>query len=237
MPTSQAPLQPQQLSPPVSFQQQNMPPPSSNVFVPPPPVASSAIPNVFSEPDTNIYNPSYQSPDEPNPTPWTNYLTSTFDQQQNDPMSPANSSGVCGWFSNNKMLTTVAEKARTGLGTVITTVDPQMKQYIQPGHEINIVVTSAKDIKLTPVRDAFTQVFGRVITQGVGAQSNVAPQPVGFEAGFKGAQQRIENLRRQNVVRPDQCVVSIENFIAELVPDMYFDLGYVLVKHDLKGVL
>ncbi|CAF4282800.1 unnamed protein product, partial [Rotaria magnacalcarata] len=49
MPTSQAPLQPQQLSPPVSFQQQNMPPPSSNVFVPPPPVASSAIPNVFSE--------------------------------------------------------------------------------------------------------------------------------------------------------------------------------------------
>ncbi|CAF4199929.1 unnamed protein product, partial [Rotaria magnacalcarata] len=81
--------------------------------------------------------------------------------------------------------------------------------YLEPGHEINIVVTSAKDIKLTPVRDAFTQVFGRVITQGIGVQSNVAPQPVGFEAGFKGAQQRIENLRRQNVVRPDQCVVSI----------------------------
>ncbi|CAF5088365.1 unnamed protein product, partial [Rotaria sp. Silwood1] len=37
----------------------------------------------------------------------------------------------------------------TGIETVITTVDPQMKQYIQPGHEINIVVTSAKDVKLT----------------------------------------------------------------------------------------
>jgi hypothetical protein len=51
-----------------------------------------------------------------------------------------------------------------------------------------------------------------------------------------GAQQRIENLRRQNVVRPDQCIVSIENFIAELVPDMYFDLGYVLLSDPLNSI-
>ena len=68
---------------------------------------------------------------------------------------------------------------------MITTVDPQMKQYIraysslrdilfseiffsvEPGHEVHIVVTSAKDVKLTPVRDAFTHVFGRATTQGI----------------------------------------------------------------------
>lgn len=32
---------------------------------------------------------------------------------------------------------------------------------------MHIVVTSAKDVKLTPVRDAFTQMFGRVTTQGI----------------------------------------------------------------------
>ncbi|CAF2845729.1 unnamed protein product [Rotaria sp. Silwood2] len=240
MPTSQAPLQPQQLPPPVSFQQQTMPSITSNIFVPPPlpppTVASTTTPNVFPGTDTNIYNPSYQPPGEPNPTPWTNYPTTpTYDQQQNDPSS-TNPTGIWGWFSGNKMLATVVEKAKTGIETVITTVDPQMRQYIQPGHEINIVVTSAKDVKLTPVRDAFTHVFGRVTTQGIGVQSNVAPQPVGFEAGFKGAQQRIENLRRQNVVQPDQCVVSIENFIAELVPDMYFDLGYVLLSDPSNSI-
>jgi len=52
MPTSQAPLQPQQLPPPVSFQQQQqqqqpIPPPNVNLFVPPPTVASSALPNVY----------------------------------------------------------------------------------------------------------------------------------------------------------------------------------------------
>jgi len=75
---------------------------------------------------------------------------------------------------------------QTGLETVITTVDPQMKQYIrmysfihsfcfcnyfeffvEPGNEVHIVVTSAKDVKLTPVRDAFTHVFGRATTQGI----------------------------------------------------------------------
>jgi hypothetical protein len=50
MPTSQAPLQPQQLPPPVSFQQQQNPSlPTSNIFVPPTNVvvASSTIPNVY----------------------------------------------------------------------------------------------------------------------------------------------------------------------------------------------
>ncbi|CAF0973120.1 unnamed protein product [Adineta ricciae] len=245
MPVSQAPLQPQQLPPPISFQQQQqqqnpLPVPTSTMFVPPPPppAANSTIPNVYPGTDPNTYNLAYQPPGEPSLTPWSNYPpqpTAGYDQLQQD-SSSANAAGIWGWISNNKMLATVVEKAKTGIETVITTVDPQMKQYIQPGHEVHIVVTSAKDVKLTPVRDAFTHVFGRATTQGIGVQSNVAPQPIGFEAGFKGAQQRIENLRRQNVVRPDQCVVSIENFIAELVPDMYFDLGYVLLSDPLNSI-
>jgi hypothetical protein len=40
-------------------------------------------------------------------------------------------------------------------------------QYLEPGHDVHIVVTSAKDVKLTPVRDAFTHVFGRATIQGI----------------------------------------------------------------------
>lgn len=39
--------------------------------------------------------------------------------------------------------------------------------FLEPGHEVHLVVTSAKDVKLTPVRDAFTHVFGRATTQGI----------------------------------------------------------------------
>ncbi len=79
--------------------------------------------------DTNIYNPSYQPPGlsferkkiyrfhnftgEPNPTPWTNYPTTTgYDQQQQQDPSSANPSGIWGWISGNKMLATVVEKAK-----------------------------------------------------------------------------------------------------------------------------
>ncbi len=55
MPTSQAPLQPQQLPPPMSFQQQQqqqvqqtLPPVTSNLFIPPPTVVNSTGPNVYS---------------------------------------------------------------------------------------------------------------------------------------------------------------------------------------------
>lgn len=52
MPTSQAPLQPQQLPPPVSFQQQQqqqpiIPPTPNNIFVPSP-AANPVPPNVYS---------------------------------------------------------------------------------------------------------------------------------------------------------------------------------------------
>ena len=56
MPTSQAPLQPQQLPPPTNFQQQPQVPPASGLFVPPQsplaaappaPVTSSTIPNIY----------------------------------------------------------------------------------------------------------------------------------------------------------------------------------------------
>ena len=49
MPTSHAPLQPLQLPPPVSFQQQQTHPPLSTGthFVPPPIAANPTIPNVY----------------------------------------------------------------------------------------------------------------------------------------------------------------------------------------------
>jgi hypothetical protein len=48
---------------------------------------------------------------EPNPSPWNNYPTPTYDQASTD-LSSANPSGIWGWISNNRMLATVVEKAK-----------------------------------------------------------------------------------------------------------------------------
>ena len=51
------------------------------------------------------------------------------------------------------------------------------------------------------------------------SQPRIAPQPVGYSAGLKGAEDRIDNLRRTGAVHEKQPIVSVENFIAELLPD------------------
>jgi uncharacterized protein YdeI (BOF family) len=53
------------------------------------------------------------------------------------------------------------------------------------------------------------------------SQATTAAQPVGFTAGLKGAQERIQNLRQAENIPDDQPVVSIEGFIVEMLPDRY----------------
>lgn len=59
--------------------------------------------------------------------------------------------------------------------------------YCSPesGGDIDIVVTSDKEINVEAVRDAFQEVFGMAMVTGEPGQSNIAPQPVGYAAGIK----------------------------------------------------
>lgn len=57
--------------------------------------------------------------------------------------------------------------------------------FTETGGELDIVVTSNKEVKVAAIRDAFQEVFGMAIVTGEAAQSNIAPQPVGYAAGLK----------------------------------------------------
>ena len=58
-----------------------------------------------------------------------------------------------------------------------------------------------------------------VATTFQGSPANIAAQPVGFTAGVKGAEERIENLKRSGMIDERQPMLSIENFLAEVTPD------------------
>lgn len=57
--------------------------------------------------------------------------------------------------------------------------------FTETGGELDIVVTSNKEVKVAAIRDAFQEVFGMAVVTGEAAQSNIAPQPVGHAAGLK----------------------------------------------------
>ncbi|XP_035391561.1 protein PRRC1 isoform X1 [Electrophorus electricus] len=166
----------------------------------------------------------------------------TFPEDHEDPrMGPDGTSGGGIWgfikgVADNPMVKTVLDKTKHSVESMITTLDPGMAPYIKSGGDLDIVVTSDKEVKVGAVRDAFQEVFGMAMVTGEASQSNIAPQPVGYAAGVKGAKERINSLRRTGIIHEKQPVVSVENFIAELFPDKWFDIGCLILDDPGNGV-
>lgn len=153
--------------------------------------------------------------------------------------SDADSSGMWGWFksaSQNSFVQSVMEKTKTGVDRMITTLDPGMTPYLRLGGDIFVVVASEKEVKWGAVRDAFQKVFGMADAKGVPTQSAVAPQPVGYASGLRGAQDRINYLRRSGLIDEKQLCVSVESFVAELLPDKWFDVGCIVLEDPTRNI-
>ncbi|XP_074787682.1 protein PRRC1 isoform X1 [Athene noctua] len=168
----------------------------------------------------------------------------TFPEEHEDPrvstaQAGAPAGGLWGFIkgvAENPMVKSVLDKTKHSVETMITTLDPGMVPYIKTGGELDIVVTSNKEVKVAAIRDAFQEVFGMAVVTGEAAQSNIAPQPVGYAAGLKGAQERIDSLRRTGVIHEKQPVVSVESFIEELLPDKWFDIGCLIIEDPIHGI-
>ncbi|XP_003705267.1 protein PRRC1-B isoform X2 [Megachile rotundata] len=146
--------------------------------------------------------------------------------------------GLLSWVKetvvNSNVLSKVAEKAKNSMNTMITTLDPQMHS----GGDMEIIVASDKDSKISPVRQAFQTVFGKATVTGVAVESSaVAAQPVGFAAGVKGAEERINFARNIPSLPKDIPIIAVENFLLEVGEDKWYDLGVVLLndpKHNVN---
>ncbi|KAM7369496.1 hypothetical protein PAMP_013763 [Pampus punctatissimus] len=166
----------------------------------------------------------------------------TFPEEQEDPRVSEDintGGGIWGFFkgvAGNPVVKTVLDKTKHSVESMITTLDPGMAPYIKSGGDIDIVVTSDKEMNVDAVRDAFQEVFGMAMVTREAGQSNIAPQPVGYAAGVKGAQERIDSLRRVGVIHEKQPVVSLENFIAELFPDKWFDIGCLILEDPCHSI-
>ncbi|XP_068102837.1 protein PRRC1 isoform X2 [Hyperolius riggenbachi] len=196
------------------------------------------MPTYSAPPVTVLQNPVAQH------APSTAGSSITFPEEPDDPRvhvvhQEGPSGGIWGFIkgvAGNPMVKSVLDKTKHSVESVITTLDPGMAPYIRSGGELDLIVTSKKEVKVAAVRDAFQEVFGLALVTGEDGQSNIAPQPIGYAAGLKGAQERIDSLRRSGVIHEKQPVVSVENFIAELLPEKWFDIGCVVLDDPIHGI-
>jgi len=143
---------------------------------------------------------------------------------------------ILAWFAPNSFLTRVAETAKSSVDSMITTLDPGMKEYLFSGGDVSIVVASEKEVKVAPVRDAFIDVFRRATVKGVSVQPlTVAAQPVGPQAALTAAQERISFIRSNftHDIPQNQVIVSIESFLQEMTPGSWFETALFLLDDPL----
>lgn len=114
------------------------------------------------------------------------------------------------WFQTTDIINQIAEKGKNSLWSVVTTLDPGMKEWLFSGGNINVVVLTDHQAHINPIRDAFLSVFGRAT---IGPCTLHVDYPVRVALGFKGAlevaSQRIRRLRQDTSKFPQNQVVLV----------------------------
>ncbi|XP_041984433.1 protein PRRC1-like [Aricia agestis] len=196
---------------------------------------SPAIPLCKGEPTMPL-----RSPEDSQETLSTASLPVTPETDRIGDIMPG--SGLLTWVkgavSTGGILQRVAEKAKSSVDSMITTLDPQMKEYLRSGGDLLVVVASDKDVKISPVREAFQTVFGKATVIGYEAQSDVtAAQPVSYAAAYAAAKQRVAYLRSVRAdLHNNVPVVAIESYIQEAVTDRWFEQSLLLLSQPSLGI-
>jgi hypothetical protein len=119
------------------------------------------------------------------------------------------------WTKTKEIISEIAEKAKSSVDSVITTLDPGMKEYLYSGGNVNIVVISDAECLVSPIRDSFQSAFGRATVNPVPSSclKTMSEYPIRLACGFHEAtvvaQEKIKNLRQDKSSVPQNQVVVV----------------------------
>lgn len=119
------------------------------------------------------------------------------------------------WFKTTDIINQIAEKAKNSVDSVITTLDPGMKEYLYSGGNINIIVISDSICLVNSIRDSFQSVFGRatVVAARYNPPEAAKDYPIklanGFDEAIIVAQERIKRLRLDTSNVPQNQVIVV----------------------------
>lgn len=139
-----------------------------------------------------------------------------------------------GWMKDT--VKSSSEVLHSGLQRMVVTLDPQMSSILYSGGDVEVIVASANEDKIDPVRQSFQEIFKKATVIGMASQAKtIAVQPVGFEAAELSAKERI-NYLRSNEAYVDKVILSIENFLVEVYKNQWFDIGLLLLSDPSRNI-
>lgn len=146
--------------------------------------------------------------------------------------------GIWGWIQGSRVFSKVAETSKSAMDSVITTLDPQMKDFLAADAAVELAIASDKEVKINSVKEGFQRIFSQVVARGLGSPGSpsMANQPLGFENGRKAAEERIASLRNSGLVPRTIAIVAVEGFVFEASPDRFFFADCVILDDPSKNL-
>lgn len=220
---------------------------ASNMFVPPQPVPSQMPPSQSyqqfqSQPPINSNTLTSSISVNNNFPTSNNYNNNGYQQQQqqyNQPQAQNGQNGMWNWFSQNKLVNTFVEKAKIGVESFVSTVDPQMQNYNHPANKSIYLLSSTTTPKVVQtIRDAFNNVgFSKIAINSIDApnSSQFAPQVVGYPCALQSVREKMDNSLA--TMQDNECtIVAIQDFLAEITTDCWFELAVIMLKDKRKNI-
>lgn len=143
------------------------------------------------------------------------------------------------WLAQNKLVNTFVEKAKIGVESFVNTVDPQMSNYNHPANRPLYLLSSTSTPKVVnTIREAFNNCgFSKISINSIDAQnsSQFAPQIIGFPCALQSCREKLENSLI--IMQDTECtVVALQDFIAEITTDCWFELAVIMLKDKKKNI-
>lgn len=198
----------------------------------PPPVEEDARSSASQTDNANPIKPLLDPPQdkneiapEGNGLPNKTYIPNNKQEQQSQSASSqkfvvtkvklTDELNIFDWFKTTDIINQIAEKAKNSVDSVITTLDPGMKEYLYSGGNINIIVISNSNNLVSPIRDSFQSVFGRatVVAARYNPPEAAEEYPIRLAKGFNEAvvvaKERIKRLRLDTSNVPQNQVIVV----------------------------
>ncbi|ULU07088.1 hypothetical protein L3Y34_018697 [Caenorhabditis briggsae] len=135
------------------------------------------------------------------------------------------SGGLMSWLTKtvteSKLLSDVAEKAKAGVETVMTTLDPGMKPFLAEHGVIEFALFNCDADMLTVASDAFTRAGAMAICRGLSFDetnviANFRPLVSGEQKARKLCEAKIEAARKTKKAKEEAAIVVVQPFLLEI---------------------
>ncbi|XP_050422133.1 protein PRRC1-like isoform X2 [Adelges cooleyi] len=174
----------------------------------------------------NFHTPIFSKPEE-TPDITMNASNETPSDKEEVKDEQGSKADLFNWMkgSGSSIFSMVAEKAKSSVDAVLTTLDPQMKDTFNANNidSFDVVVATEKEIVVSAVREGFQKVFGKFNVRGLESPNQpFATQLVGFTAASQATKYCIDAVR---IHVPKGPIVAYERFIVEPIESKWYEFG------------